>query len=193
MACALRGPPNVTVHCSAVPADEATKHDGIPVTTLPRTLLDLASVVSPTQLERALNEAEVRRLTDPLSLADLVERHPHRPGIRAARALLGEPQSITRSELEARFRRFARAIGLPAPALNVPLEGIECDCVWTGQRLVVELDGRGVHDTAVAFERDRARDRMLNAAGWRVVRITWRQLREEPERLAGDLKKLILG
>jgi hypothetical protein len=189
----LRGPPGVTAHRSLLPADETTKLEGIRVTTVPRTLLDLASVVSPTHLERALNEAEVLRLTDPLSLADLVERHPHRHGIRVVRSVLGEARVVTRSELEVRFRRFLRTSGVPAPALNVRLEGIECDCVWHAQRLVVELDGRAAHDTAAAFERDRARDRMLYVAGWSVVRITWRQLRNEPERITADLKKLLLG
>jgi very-short-patch-repair endonuclease len=63
--------------------------------------------------------------------------------------------------------------------------------VWPAQRLIVELDGRAVHDTAAAFERDRERDRTLHASGWRVVRVTWRQLHGDPEVVARDLRKLL--
>jgi very-short-patch-repair endonuclease len=68
---------------------------------------------------------------------------------------------------------------------------MECDCVWRPQRLIVELDGRATHDTAAAFERDRARDRLLQAAGWRVVRITWRQLHHDEDRIFADLRELL--
>ena len=86
-------------------------------------------------------------------------------------------------------------VGLPLPGVNVPvLVGgvwIECDFVWRGAHVVVELDGRSVHDTAYAFERDRARDRRLQALGWRTVRITWRQLVDEPAAVAYDLRALL--
>jgi very-short-patch-repair endonuclease len=87
--------------------------------------------------------------------------------------------------------------GLPAPLFNAGLlvEGrwIECDCVWRAQRLVVELDGRAVHGTTIAFERDRARDRALSASGWRVIRITWRQLHLEAGAVAADLSRILAG
>ncbi len=83
--------------------------------------------------------------------------------------------AVTKSELEERFLRFLADWGLPRPELNasIAVRGgfVEADCVWRASRLIAELDGRAVHDTAAAFERDRARDRVLNAAGWRVVRI----------------------
>jgi very-short-patch-repair endonuclease len=190
---AQRGPKSVMVHCSRLRGDEVTVRDGIPVTTVPRTLLDLATVVSTSQLERAVNEAEIRGLADPLSLPVLFARYPGRPGITALRRILGEPAVLIRSELEARFRRFLRKHRLPPPAWNVVVAGMECDCVWHERRLIVELDGRTPHDTALAFERDRARDRALIAAGWRVVRITWRQLRDQPGRVAADMRKLLTG
>ena len=68
---------------------------------------------------------------------------------------------------------------------------IEADCVWAPQRLVAELDGHATHRTAGAYERDRARDRALSAAGWRVVRITWRQLSADAAALAADLRALL--
>jgi very-short-patch-repair endonuclease len=190
-AAADRSRPGITVHKSCPPADEDTELEGIPVTGLSRTLLDLAAVLPAHHVERAFNEAEVRGLTDSLSLPDLVERYPGRRGIRAIKAILETGPAFTRSELEARFTAFRRKTRLPSPSLNAVVEGYECDCVWLGHRLVVELDGRAIHATQAAFERDRARDRALTAAGWRVVRVTWGQLHDEPEALAADLRRIL--
>lgn len=101
----------------------------------------------------------------------------------------------TRSDLEDRFLGFLDAQGLPGPAVNtgVRVQGrwFECDCVWHAARLIVELDGRETHMTTAAFERDRARDRALAAAGWRVVRVTWRQLVQQAPLLASELRTLL--
>ena len=149
---------------------------------MPRTLLDLSAVVTKRHLRSALREAEHRRLTDPLTLHDLAERYPRRPGLKAIKALLNEATigaKIIRSELEERFQDFLIRAGLPLPQTNVVIEGYEVDCVWPEQRVIVELDGHATHSPAHAFELDRARDRRLEAAGWRVIRITWRQLELE--------------
>jgi very-short-patch-repair endonuclease len=98
---------------------------------------------------------------------------------------------LTRSELEERFLAFLDAHDLPRPSVNCAVEGFEVDFHWPDQRLIVELDGRAAHHTLTAFERDRARDRALQAAGWRVVRITWHQLQYEPTQIAGDLIRLL--
>jgi Protein of unknown function (DUF559) len=168
------------------------------VTTVPRTLLDLAAVLPRHLLERAMNEAEVRRLGDTLTLADLLDRHPGRRGVGAIRAILvdaGSGEKITRSELEDRFVAFLAATKLPPPELNASLNvagrRMEVDCLWRAQRLVVELDGRAFHATTVSFDRDRARDRLLSVAGWRVVRITWRQLHFDEPALAAGLRSLL--
>jgi hypothetical protein len=186
------------IHQAALPADEVTVERGIPVTTVPRTLLDLATVLDRRQAERAFEEAEVRRLDDALSLADLVERYPGRRGTGVIRTILAAGRigsTVTRSELEERFLAFLELPSLPSPELNVPIamrgSWIVVDCVWRGSGLIVELDGRASHGTAAAFERDRARDRALQAAGWRVLRITWRQLDGEPEQIAADLRGLL--
>jgi hypothetical protein len=164
-----RGRPGIQRHRAVLLPDEVTVHHGIPTTTVPRTLLDLATVLNPTQLARAVNEAEVQRLHDPLSLNALLERYPRRPGVPALRALLGQPLAMTRGELEKRFREFLIKAGLPLPETNahVQVEGVwyEVDCLWREHGLVVELDGREVHGTGAAFETDRARDRILQAAG----------------------------
>jgi hypothetical protein len=189
---------SIVVHRSAIPADETTVVDGIPVTTIPRTLLDLAAVVSPARVARAAHEAEVRRLGDVLSLADIIERHPRRRGIATLRRLLAEGRlgsDVTHSELEARFLSFVAAEGLPRPDVGVHVAAggvlVECDSVWPAQRLIVELDGSAVHGSATAFERDRHRDRVLAVEGWRVVRVTWRQLHRERAVLAADLRRLL--
>jgi very-short-patch-repair endonuclease len=186
--------PGIHVHRSRLPPDETRTVRGIPVTTVPRTLLDLATVLPHHQLERAVNEAEVRGLRDRLSLGDLVARYPGRRGTRPINSILERLRSgltITHSELENRFLSFVRATGLPPPRVNANLHGFECDCVWPDRRLVVELDGHAVHGTTIGFERDRARDRALNADGWRTVRVTWRQLQLDAEALAADLTRIL--
>jgi hypothetical protein len=146
-----------------------------------------------------MNEAERHHLTDPLSLDALLRRHPTRAGRAALRRALERARrgaSITLSELEDRFLAFLDLHALERPATNVPLalQGgtIEADCLWRRQRLVVELDGYATHATREAFERDRARDRRLQAAGGRVVRITWRQLHDEPREVAAELRSLLV-
>jgi hypothetical protein len=190
--------PGIRAHRSGIRADERTVLHGFPVTTVARTLLDLATVVDGRRVERALEEAEARRLGDRINLAGLIARYPGCRGVRRARLALArfDPGStLTRSELEERFLRFVDRRGLPRPLVNTILEAdgrrFEVDCLWRAAALVVELDSRAYHASANAFETDRARDRALNAAGWTVVRVTWRQLRDEPVQLATDLRRLL--
>ncbi len=192
-----RGRPGVVVHRGSLPADEVTEVRGIPVTSLARTLFDLAGSVSERELERAFHEAEVRRLTGRISLPQMLVRYPRRRGAPAVRRLLAarEPEGVTRNDFEELFVAFLDRHGLPRPLLNatLPLRGrlLEPDCTWRDQRLLVELDGREVHGTDRAFEGDRLRDRVLLVEGWRSVRVTWRQLRDEPDEVAADLKWML--
>jgi very-short-patch-repair endonuclease len=186
--------PGVQIHWANLPADEVTVHEGIPVTTVSRTLLDLSAVVQPAELRSAFRQAEQRGLWDPVWIGELIERYPRRPGLPLLRAVVGEVQRglpRVRSEFEERFQSFLLDAGLSVPHTNVRIEGMEVDCAWQEERLIVELDGRAVHDTQHAFEEDRARDRKLGAAGWRVVRVTWRQLTESPAELEADLRRLL--
>jgi Transcriptional regulator, AbiEi antitoxin/Protein of unknown function (DUF559) len=175
------------------PADR-TRRYGIPVTSPSRTLLDLAAVVSPTQLRRAFEEAERLELLDRDELGRLCDRMRGRRGVARLRGLLGEgplPLSEVRSRLEARFLAFCRARGLPIPATNVPLGEFEVDCLWPEQRVVAELDSWGHHGDRSAFERDRARDAAIQRMGHRIIRITHRRVTRNPDGLDRDLRELL--
>ena len=153
----------LSVHRVPLALDEVTRRRTIPVTTAQRTLLDLAGVLGPRALQRAVNEAAVLRLPDAPSLGELVARHPRAPGVGALRALFGSLRAgITRSELEDAFLALVDRAELPRPQVNLVLEHAhgrgEADCVWPHAGVVVELDGYKSHGTRLAFERDRARD-----------------------------------
>ncbi len=189
---------DIEPHVGELPLDEITTVCGIPVTTVPRTILDLATVLPRREVERAVHEAEVARLTDALSLEDLVARYPRRRGGGTVRAILASGRIgslVTRSELEERFLAFLRRCRLPLPRFNLPLEiggrWIEADCVWVDTQVIVELDGRATHGDIDAFECDRERDRALQAAGWRVIRVTWRHVHRHGEGLERDLRAIL--
>lgn len=177
--------------------DEVEEVDGIPVTCVSRTIFDLAAVVSEREVERAFHEAEVKRLTSRVSLPQLIDRHPRRRGIEAVRSILARraPVGVTENDFEEAFVAFLDAHGLPRGKFNATLalrgRFFKPDCMWSMQRLIVELDGRAVHGTDRAFESDRERDRILLAEGWRSLRVTWRQLRDEPDAIAADLHGLL--
>jgi hypothetical protein len=173
--------------------EDRTDVDLIPVTTVARTLLDLAEVVDPQRLERAFEEAERLRLLDLRAIESTCMRNPGRRGLKLLNALLPSlsPPAETRSELERRFIAFCREAGLPLPEVNVIVEGFEVDAFWRDSWLLVELDGYAFHRTRAAFERDRARDAALQVAGYRVLRITSRRLADEPAALAEAIRRLL--
>jgi very-short-patch-repair endonuclease len=186
--------PGIDAHRISLEADEVTTESGIRVTTVTRTLLDLAEQLTPHQLERAIHEAEYHRLTSPVSLDALLTRHLKRRGTAALRAIVDRGRlghDRTRNDFEADFLAFLDAHALPRPRTNVLIAGYEVDALWLDQRLIVELDGRQAHHTTNAFERDRAKDRHLQIHGYRVVRVTWRQLYADDARLARDLSALL--
>jgi hypothetical protein len=179
----VRGPAGVEVHHARLEPDEVTTIDGIPVTTPARTLVDLAAVLPADQLRKAVRQAQILRLPYP----DL-ERYRGRRGV--ANLPRTEPLP-TRSELEDRFQAFLNANDLPRALINAPERGVEPDIRWPQAKLIVELDGYDTHGTRDAFEDDRARDRALLVAGWRTIRVTWRQLHEQSRALAEDLRRLL--
>jgi very-short-patch-repair endonuclease len=187
----------IRAHRALLPPDEITVHDGIPVTTVPRTIFDLAAE-SPQAVEPALRQAEYLRLYDSLSLLDLMDRYPGHRGsraIRAALARLKETPGRTRSDFEERFVAFLDRYGLPRPHFNAWLtvgpDRFQADCLWPDQRLIVELDSWSAHGTRSAFRSDKKRDRKLAAAGYTTTRIPWSALDDEPEEIAADLRALL--
>jgi very-short-patch-repair endonuclease len=186
---------DIETHRIVLAPDEVTTHCGIPVTTPARTLLDLAAVLTPHQLERALHEAEYRRLASPFPLDALIARHPTRRGTVTLRRLLQDLREhgagVTRSVLEDAFLPFLDAHAFPRPKLNEEIGPYTVDALWPGARLVVELDSRQAHDTRTAFESDRARDRDLTANGYRVLRITHRQLHGDAATIGEQLRALL--
>jgi very-short-patch-repair endonuclease len=187
--------PGILVHCASLVDAERTRVDGIPVTAVPRTLIDLAATLPTERLERAWEEA------DRLGLLGLVEIERAsadargRPGTAAVRRLIADAfePSFTRSSLEDAFVAFCRRRELPMPRVNFTVLGQEVDAFWPGKALVVELDGYAFHRHRAAFERDRARDAALQAAGMSVLRITFRRLRDDPDGVETEIRRLLAG
>jgi very-short-patch-repair endonuclease len=186
-------------HHKALPADEVTVQSGIPITTVPRTIFDLAATEPLDVVKALLREAEFGELHDRLSLWDLVERYPGRRGIRKVKASLealkDEPVDERKSRFEERFTPFLAHHHLPRPRFNdwilLGEKRFQVDCLWPKQRQIVELDGWEGHKTRTTFREDRARDRRLRVAGYGVARLTWNQLEDEPESIASDLRVLL--
>ena len=182
----LRRRTGIVIHRPAT-ALEATVHDGIPVTTVARTLLDLAATVDRHTAEQAVATAERLGLSTPG--ADVAAG---RNGAPVLRELVGSGRvAPTRSALEARFLALCDEHGIEAPEVNQWVAGCEVDFVWPGRRVVVETDGGETHDGRIAFERDREKDARLTLAGFRVQRFAWRQVVEDGERTAAVVRRLL--
>ncbi len=189
-----RPPKGVRLHrAGALPSREITVHRRIPVTTPARTLLDLAAVVDRRSLERAVERAEALRIFDLTAIRAVLAAHPRRAGSSALRSVLQlwvQP-SHSRSELEERFLILCDTQDIPLPLTNVRVGPYEVDFLWRMQRVIGETDGHRHHGTRAAFERDRERDARLSAAGYRVVRFTYRQVIEHPAFVAGVLSSVL--
>jgi hypothetical protein len=187
-------------HFSLLPPDERTVVDGIPVTSAARAVLDLAGEKGEAAAESALRELEYLGVYGDVSLPALIKRHPRHPGADIAEVCLerlrDDPGGRLRSDLEERFITFLDAKGIPRPRLNPWLsiddDRFQVDCLWPEARVVAELDGWQSHGTRRAFRSDRRRDRKLGAAGYRVIRITEDQIRNEPAALADDLQASVI-
>jgi len=183
-----RSLPGVTVHeTRSLGPDEHTLVDGIPCTSVARTLVDLAAFATTQELERALEQSIRLNLFDRWA----VERQSGRRGIAELRRLMAElpdePAPINR-ELERLFLSLVRRARLPLPVVNAYIGEHQVDFHWPAHGLVVETDSRAFHASAIAFERDRRRDLDLELAGWHVLRVGWRQVVKEPERVAELLR-----
>jgi predicted transcriptional regulator of viral defense system len=172
------GAPGIRLHRSrCLDAQDTAHHQGIPTTTVSRTLLDLAATARPSELERALAQAERLQLYDHRAVqATIARANGHRGAHVLAQASTRTPK-WTRNEWEAAFLKLLREAGMPEPHTNEPFHvpdhgRCDPDYHWPEQRVIVELDGFETHGTRAAFHADRAKDAALTACGHRVLRFT---------------------
>ena len=193
--------PGVAVHRSTTLTEaDVTVVRNIPCTSIARTLFDLAEVVTRRQLERSFDQAEIAETLDLRAIEDQLARNPTRPAAKAVRAVLNEHYigtTATWNENEEALLAITRPLGIPDPDTNqfIVLDdggpALRVDFVWRDRRVVVEADSRKWHVTRQRFETDRQRDQRLTAAGWTVIRTTWRQMKYRPHELRPVLLKLL--
>jgi very-short-patch-repair endonuclease len=163
----------------------------IPVTTVARTIVDLAASLSTGDLARACHEAGVRHGTTPAMVEDVLARRPGSPGAAKLREILRGDVRITLSRLESRFLELLRDAGLVLPKTNRPAGGRRVDCRWPEQRLTVELDSYRYHHSRHAWEQDRRREREARARGDDFRRYTYGDVFEQPEFMLAELGALL--
>jgi hypothetical protein len=173
------------------PSDRAT-YRGVPVTTVPRTLTDLAADLPLDDLARVCHEAGVRYRTTPAHVtAVLARRPPNTPGAAKLRLVLSGDTPVTLSALERRFLALLDEYRLPRPQTNRPAGAHRVDCRWPGRRLTVELDSYRFHHSPHAWEQDRRREREARARGDAIRRYTWGDVFDEPEQTMAELRRLL--
>jgi hypothetical protein len=175
--------------------DELTVCDGVPVTTVARTLLDLAAVVSIEQLRRAVKQGEILGVFDRREVERLIARHPRHRGARPLLTLLrswSDPER-TRSDLEIAFVDLCARHGLPQPLMNGTLLGYEIDAQFPGDGIAVELDGARYHENPLQREDDYAKRAVVEAAGLRFVAFTYRQVTDDGGAFPARILRQIMG
>jgi len=194
-----RAPKGISAHRDgSLNREDRAQLDGIPCSSVARTLLDFAAVAPVWELRKAVSEAEVQRILDHGAVRRLIRRSRGRRGVARLRLVMDEihPRTKwTRSDMEIAFLEMCERAGLPEPEVNVTLRlagrRTMPDFLWRDAGLIVEADSREFHDTGSAFESDREREQRLQLAGWRVSRCTWRQIEREPRRLAETIRGLL--
>jgi hypothetical protein len=187
-----RVPGVVTHRARRTELTDVTQLRGIPVTTVPRTLVDLAAVLDPPALARAFHEAAVRHRTTPHSVEAILARRPNWPGASDLRRVIWGEEPVSLSRLEASFIAALRGARLPLPETNVPADGRRVDCRWPEHGLTVELDSYRYHHTRHAWEQDRQREREARARGDEFRRYTWADVTEAPAPMLDDLRRLLV-
>jgi very-short-patch-repair endonuclease/predicted transcriptional regulator of viral defense system len=183
----------IAVHEGGISDADRTEVRGIPVTTVARTLFDLAEIIDEARLARAFEEADRLGLLRMQEVEAVCARGYGRRALRPVRHLIDEAwlPATTRSALEDRVLTLCREHDLPTPATNVTVLGHEVDAFWPRQKLVIEADGWTFHRHRAAFERDRARDAAMQAEGYRVIRLTHRRMEREPTAVAAEIRRLL--
>ena len=186
----IRGINTIRARAGIDPRD-ATKVRGIPVTTVPRTLVDLAAELEEEELALACHQAGAIYRTTPRQVDVVLSRRPNAPGARKLRAVGRGEAKVTLSRLERRFLTLLRAHSLPLPTTNRPASGRRADCRWPECRLTVELDSYRFHNSRHSWEQDRRREREAYARGDAFRRYTWADVSEDPRALLRELTALL--
>jgi very-short-patch-repair endonuclease len=172
-------------------AQDAATCRGIPVTSVPRTVVDVAAVLSESALARACHEAGVRYGLTPNAVVSVLARRPRTKGARKLRQVIEGDIQITLSKLEGRFLQLLREERLPLPVMNRPAGGRRVDCRWPEYRLTVELDGYQFHNSRHAWEQDRRREREARARGDDFRRFTYGDVFEHPTLMLAELRTVL--
>jgi very-short-patch-repair endonuclease len=182
--------PRIKVCRAAIDPRDLRRRHGMPLTSPPRTILDMAALLGANSLEHLVAEASYRGLAGEEELHDQLQRNPGRRGLAALRSVLGLPGGPmrTRSGGERALLRLLRRHGIEGLEANARVAGYEVDLLWREEKIVIELDGWEGHSGRAAFERDRLKWARLGAAGFRVMPVTARQIRDEPE---GVIRRLV--
>lgn len=193
---AKHGSPGVRLHRPRRWSEtDRTEREYVRVTTVSRTLLDIAGVVPFGVLERAVNQAQVLEILDFDEVQQAIGRAGRKRGVRSLRAIIErvDPDrlTLTASFLEAEMLRLLRAHALPEPEVNIFLTGHKVDFLWRSSRLVVETDGDRFHSTPLDRDSDRRRDRELGLAGFQVLRFGYRDLRDTPELAIAQIRRAL--
>jgi very-short-patch-repair endonuclease len=182
----------IRAHASNLHPEDRTTHDGIPITSIARTILDLAARSSNDQLIYLIENADRRYLLDLKALDRAIARRPHVKGVARLKAVLAAYRgpADTRSRLERNFRKLIAKAGLPEPQFNVVVAGLTVDAYWPQWKLVVELDGEPYHANPRKFESDRVRDAILQKIDQRVLRVTGDRLDNASNAVLADVLAL---
>jgi predicted transcriptional regulator of viral defense system len=187
-----RGQPGLRVHHPRTV--DATRHRRFPVTTIPRTLLDVAATATLNRVRRLLAEADYHRLLDWDAIeATLGRGHKGSARLRKAIEIHRPELALTRSKLEEAFVGLCEEGKLPMPEINPTVEGEMVDALWRQQRVVVEVDGKAGHATPARMERDRAKDLKLRAAGYVVLRYSYKQVLRQRRLVIPDIQAALAG
>lgn len=189
-----RGHKGIKVHWTQLHPADRTKRDGIPITSVPRTLLDIAGVADERTLRRAVNQAARTGWLNRRAMDAVLNRNPRRKGSKQLRAVIASVIPATRrsrSDLEVAFLALCADYGLPEPVTNGTVLGIEVDFHWPGTNLIVELDSYEYHRTPQEFENDRRRDAHLKRHGYEVLRIPDAWLDSDPAGVADTVRALL--
>jgi hypothetical protein len=187
-----RRPSGIRVHRVNLDRRDVTRHQGIPVTTLARTLLDQAPHMPPKSLTRAINDGRLQGHLHPAALVEVAQRYPKHPGRPLLEAVLDRVgERPTRSTFEDTFPAFCERYGLPSPQMNAIVCGYEVDALFPEEKVIVELDGWAFHSSRVSFENDRKKDADTLAAGFATLRMTRARYDRDPAQEAARLHAIL--